>query len=46
VSQLSDKADVTTAPGPGAHFYYAKVTQDDGKVSWSAPVWVAQAALP
>ena len=42
VSQLSDKADVTTAPGPGAHFYYAKVTQDDGKILWSAPVWVAQ----
>jgi hypothetical protein len=42
VSQLSDKADVTTTPAPGAHFYYAKVTQDDGKILWSAPVWVAQ----
>lgn len=42
VSQLSDKADVTTAPAPGAHFYYAKVTQDDGKILWSAPVWVTQ----
>ncbi|WP_082577332.1 CehA/McbA family metallohydrolase [Massilia sp. Root1485] len=42
VSQLSDKADVTTAPAPGAHFYYAKVTQDDGKSLWSAPVWVTQ----
>ena len=42
VSQLSDKADVTTAPSPGAHFYYAKVTQDDGKILWSAPVWVTQ----
>ncbi|MCS0629092.1 CehA/McbA family metallohydrolase [Telluria mixta] len=42
VSQLSDKADVTTTPAPGAHFYYAKVTQDDGKVLWSAPVWVTQ----
>ncbi|NIA53390.1 CehA/McbA family metallohydrolase [Massilia sp. TW-1] len=46
VTQLSDQADVTTTPAPGAHFYYAKVTQDDGKVLWSAPVWVAQAALP
>ena len=24
----------------GEHFYYAKVTQDDGKILWSAPVWV------
>jgi hypothetical protein len=43
VSQLSDKADVTTTPAPGAHFYYAKVTQDDGRILWSAPVWVTQA---
>jgi hypothetical protein len=42
VTQLSDKADVTTTPAPGAHFYYAKVTQDDGRILWSAPVWVAQ----
>jgi hypothetical protein len=46
VSQLSDKADVTTVPAPGAHFYYAKVTQDDGRVLWSAPVWITQAAQP
>jgi len=46
VSRLSDQADVTTAPAPGAHFYYAKVTQDDGKVLWSAPVWITQAAQP
>jgi hypothetical protein len=43
VTQLSSTADVTVAPSAGAHFYYAKVTQDDGKVLWSAPVWVAQA---
>jgi hypothetical protein len=42
VSQLADQADVTTQPAPGAHFYYAKVTQDDGRILWSAPVWVAQ----
>ena len=24
------------------HFYYAKVTQDDGKNLWSAPVWVTE----
>jgi hypothetical protein len=46
VSQLSGQADVTTVPAPGAHFYYAKVTQDDGKVLWSAPVWITQAAQP
>jgi hypothetical protein len=46
VSQLSDQADVTTVPAPGAHFYYAKVTQDDGRILWSAPVWVTQAAQP
>lgn len=42
VSQLADKADVTTMPAAGAHFYYAKVTQDDGRILWSAPVWVTQ----
>lgn len=29
-------------PQPGAHFYYARITQDDGKQLWSAPVWVNQ----
>jgi hypothetical protein len=43
VTQLADQADVTFTPSAGAHFYYAKVTQDDGRVLWSAPVWVAQA---
>jgi len=46
VTQLSDQADATTTPAPGAHFYYAKVTQDDGKVLWSAPVWVNQRQEP
>jgi hypothetical protein len=44
VSRMSDQADVAVLPAPGAHFYYAKVTQDDGKVSWSAPVWITQLA--
>jgi hypothetical protein len=44
VSQMSDQADVSVLPAPGAHFYYAKVTQDDGKVAWSAPVWITQTA--
>ena len=25
---------------PGEHFYFAKVTQADGDMLWSAPVWV------
>lgn len=29
-------------PRPGAHFYYVRLTQDDGKQLWSAPVWVNQ----
>ena len=32
----------TDTPEPGEHFYYAKLTQDDGKILWSAPVWVSQ----
>ena len=43
VSQLSNQAETSITPAPGAHFYYAKVTQDDGRVLWSAPVWVTQA---
>ncbi|MBT9493471.1 MAG: hypothetical protein IV107_14260 [Paucibacter sp.] len=26
----------------GEHFYYAKLTQTDGKILWSAPIWVKQ----
>jgi hypothetical protein len=29
-------------PAPGAHFYYARIIQDDGRQLWSAPVWVNQ----
>lgn len=42
VTRLSQQAETTITPAPGAHFYYAKVTQDDGNVLWSAPVWVMQ----
>ncbi|WP_305821725.1 CehA/McbA family metallohydrolase [Massilia brevitalea] len=42
VTQMSSEATTTFTPAPGAHFYYAKVTQADGKVLWSAPVWVTQ----
>lgn len=42
VTRLSEQAETTITPAPGRHFYYAKVTQDDGNVLWSAPVWVDQ----
>lgn len=42
VTRMSETAVTTFTPAPGAHFYYAKVTQDDGNVLWSAPVWVMQ----
>jgi hypothetical protein len=44
VSQLSDTAVTTITPAPGEHFYYARVTQEDGNMLWSAPVWVSQSA--
>ena len=27
-------------PKPGKHYYFVKVTQKDGNLMWSAPVWV------
>jgi len=45
VSELSKKATTTITPALGEHFYYARLTQDDGNILWSAPVWVTQVAL-
>ncbi len=42
VTQLSTTANTTITPAIGEHFYYAKVTQSDGNILWSAPVWVTQ----
>jgi hypothetical protein len=42
VTLLSSNANTTITPSNGAHFYYAKVTQNDGNILWSAPVWVTQ----
>ena len=42
VSLMSSTATTTITPTNGEHFYYAKITQDDGKILWSAPVWVSQ----
>ncbi|NNG25009.1 CehA/McbA family metallohydrolase [Telluria aromaticivorans] len=44
VTQLSTSANTTITPSLGEHFYYAKITQSDGKILWSAPIWVTQAA--
>jgi len=44
VTQMSDQASVNFTPSVGAHFYYAKVTQADGNILWSAPIWVTQEA--
>ncbi|QYF94880.1 CehA/McbA family metallohydrolase [Massilia sp. PAMC28688] len=41
-TQLSATANTTITPAVGEHYYYAKVTQGDGKILWSAPVWVTQ----
>ena len=42
ITQLSTTATTTITPALGEHFYYAKVTQSDGNILWSAPVWVTQ----
>jgi hypothetical protein len=42
VTQLSTSANTTITPAVGEHFYYAKITQNDGNSLWSAPVWVTQ----
>ena len=42
VTQLADTATASFTPSKGAHFYYAKVTQADGNILWSAPVWIEQ----
>ena len=39
-------ASTTVTPSPGEHFYYARITQDDGTLLWSAPVWVSQQPAP
>ena len=32
--------DVSLEAEPGKHYYFVKVTQADGNMLWSAPVWV------
>ena len=42
VTQLVQAATITLTPSLGEHFYYAKITQSDGKLLWSAPIWITQ----
>jgi hypothetical protein len=42
---LTNNASYSFTPADGLHVYYAKLTQDDGKILWSAPIWVNQGAV-
>lgn len=42
VSTLIEAPTHTFTPTPGLHFYYAKITQEDGDLLWSSPIWVEQ----
>lgn len=42
VTTLASSATFATTPSLGQHFYYARITQDDGKILWSAPIWLNQ----
>ncbi|MCC6561317.1 MAG: proprotein convertase P-domain-containing protein [Xanthomonadales bacterium] len=44
VTLLASTATHSFTPANGEHFFYAKLTQDDGKILWSAPIWVTQGA--
>lgn len=39
---LTNSATYSFTPANGQHVYYVKLTQDDGKILWSAPIWVTQ----
>lgn len=41
---LASASSATLTPAIGKHYYYAKITQNDGNILWSAPVWVDQVA--
>ena len=30
-------------PAAGTHYYYVRVTQQDGQMAWSSPMWVTVA---
>ena len=37
---LIERYEDTLAAEPGLHYYYLRVTQVDGSMAWSSPVWV------
>lgn len=39
---LANTATHSFTPTAGQHVFYVKLTQDDGKIIWSAPIWVNQ----
>jgi len=43
-NKASRRWNPTRKPKPGKHYYFVKVTQKDGNLLWSAPIWVAVAA--
>ncbi len=45
VTTLVSAATHSFTPSLGAHFYYVRLVQDDGKILWSAPLWVNQQDL-
>ncbi|TAL84802.1 MAG: carbohydrate-binding protein CenC [Rhodanobacter sp.] len=45
VATTSETATTTVTPTVGDHFYYAKITQDDGLRLWSAPLWVTESSV-
>jgi len=34
---------ITRSPAAGQHYWFVKITQADGDLLWSAPVWVSVA---
>ena len=42
-NSASRRWETTFNPAPGKHNYFVKVTQADGNLLWSAPIWVTVA---
>ena len=42
IGAVAHTTTIELQPTIGEHFYYARLTQDDGKILWTAPIWVTQ----
>ena len=42
VTVLATTPTHSFTPTLGSHFYYARITQEDGDLLWTAPIWVEQ----